>query len=102
MSTPLKPIGSNIILKVLLEPEQTSSGIILPDESRERSYRAEVVAVGDGYATPDGGFRPLTVKPGDEVVYARFSGTTLKHGSEEYVIVAERDIHAIIQQEGFS
>jgi chaperonin GroES len=92
----LKPLGDRVILKVKKSEDTTKSGIVLPDNSKEKPLQAEVIAVGSGEIV-DGKKVPLDVKAGDQVIYSKFSGTEVKLGEEELLIVRQSDILAIVQ-----
>ena len=88
----LKPLGDRVVLKQLVAEETTKSGIVLPGQNKEKPQQAEVVAVGPG-GVVDG----KEVKVGDQVIYSKYSGTEVKLDDEEYIIVKQSDILAIIQ-----
>ncbi|MBU3933610.1 MAG: co-chaperone GroES [Candidatus Omnitrophica bacterium] len=94
----IQPLGDRVLLKVLEAESKTKGGIVLPDTAKEKPQEGEVVAVGKGKTGEDGTVKPLEVKAGDRVLFAKYSGTevTTKEG-EEYLIVKEEDILAVIQ-----
>ena len=95
----LRPLGDRVIAKVT-EAETTSrGGIVLPDTAKEKPQRAKVLAVGPGKADDKGKVNPLDVQVGDVVVYSRYGGTEIKVGAEELVILSERDILAVVNEE---
>ena len=91
----LKPLSDRVVVKMIELEETTKSGIILPGTAKEKPQVAEVVAVGPG-ATKDGVLVPMTIKVGDKVITSKYSGTEVKLGNDEYVIVREDDILATI------
>ena len=91
----LKPLSDRVVVKMVELEETTKSGIILPGTAKEKPQVAEVVAVGPG-ALKDGDLVPMTVKVGDKVITSKYSGTEVKLGSDEYVIVRQDDILATI------
>ncbi len=91
----LKPLSDRVVVKMVELEETTRSGIILPGTAKEKPQVAEVVAVGPG-ATKDGALVPMTVKVGDKVITSKYSGTEVKLGNDEYVIVRQDDILATI------
>lgn len=93
----LKPVEDRILVKVLEEEDKTASGIVLPDTAKEKSQRAEVVAVGNGRLLDNGTRVPPVVKAGDKVIFAKYGGTEVKFEGEEYLILRENDILAIIE-----
>ena len=92
----LKPLGDRVVLKQLVAEETTKSGIVLPGQNKEKPQQAEVVAVGPG-GVVDGTEIQMEVKVGDQVIYSKYSGTEVKLDDEEYIIVKQSDILAIIQ-----
>ena len=91
----LKPLSDRVVVKMVELEETTKSGIILPGTAKEKPQVAEVVAVGPG-AEKDGKIVPMTVKVGDKVITSKYSGTEVKLGNDEYVIVRQDDILATI------
>ena len=90
----LTPLGDRVVLKQSVAEETTKSGIVLPTQSQEKPQYAEVVEVGPGV---DGEKVPMEVKAGDKVIYSRYAGTEVKLGDDEYIIVKQADILAIVQ-----
>lgn len=93
----LKPIGDRVVVRPKSAEETTQSGIILPDTAKERPQEGEVMAVGTGRITDDGKVVPLAVKVGDKVLFSKYGGTEIKIGGEEYIILREDDILAILE-----
>ena len=94
----IKPLYDRVVLKRLEEEEIRKGGIIIPDTAKEKPQQAEVVAIGDGKIMENGQKVSLSVKPGDKVLIGKYSGTEVKVGDEEYVIVREDEILAIIEK----
>jgi chaperonin GroES len=92
----LKPLEDRVVLKQQEAEEKTQSGIILPDSAKEKPQAAVVVAVGPG-RIEDGHKVEMQVKEGDKVIYSKYSGTEVKYDGEEYIIVAQKDIIAIVE-----
>ena len=92
----LTPLGDRVVLKQLVAEETTKSGIVLPGQSKEKPQQAEVIAGGPG-GMVDGKEVKMEVKVGDQVIYSKYSGTEVKLDEEEYIIVRQSDILAIIQ-----
>lgn len=91
----LVPLGDRVVLKQLAAEETTKSGIVLPGQNKEKPQQAEVVAVGPG-GVVDGKEIKMEVKVGDQVVYSKYAGSEIKLEDEEYIIVKQNDILAII------
>lgn len=94
----IKPLGDRVLLKKLEAEETTKSGIILTGSAKEAPQEAEVLAVGPG-ETKDGSIVPMEVKVGDKVIYSKYSGTDVKHLHEEYILVSQKDILAVVTDE---
>lgn len=92
----LVPLGDRVVLKQLVAEETTKSGIVLPGQNKEKPQQAEVVAVGPG-GMIDGVEVKMEVKIGDQVIYSKYSGTEVKLDDEEYIIVKQGDILAIVE-----
>jgi chaperonin GroES len=86
-----------VIIKPSQPEEVTKGGIIIPDTAKEKPMQGEVVAVGPGKLTEDGKVIPLTVKVGDKVLYGKYSGTEVEINGEQFLIMRESDIFAIIK-----
>ncbi len=87
----VKPLADRVLIEPALAEEKTASGIIIPDTAKEKPQRGTVVAVGDGKKD-----EPLTVKLGDVVLYSKYSGTELSIEGNDYLIMKESDILAIL------
>ncbi len=93
----LKPLQDRILVKRLEEKETKKGGIIIPDTAKEKPQEAEVVAVGPGKVTKDGTLQPLAVKVGDKILFGKYSGSEVKLGDDEYLIMHESDVLGILQ-----
>ena len=89
----LKPLGSRVVLKEQEAEEKTQSGILLPDSAKEKPQAAVVFSVGPGTEKVK-----MQVKPSDKVIYSQYSGTEVKLGEEEYKIVNQEDILAVVEE----
>ncbi|OKH51285.1 co-chaperone GroES [Calothrix sp. HK-06] len=92
----LKPLGDRILVKISEAEEKTAGGIFLPDTAKEKQQVGEVVEVGSGKRNDDGSYQQLEVKVGDKVLYSKYGGTDIKLGSEDYVLLREQDILAVV------
>lgn len=92
----LVPLGDRVVLKQLIAEETTKSGIVIPGQSKEKPQQAEVIAVGPG-GTVDGKEVKMNVSVGQQVIYSKYSGTTVEVDDEEYIIVKQDDILAICE-----
>ena len=93
----LVPLGDRVVLKQIAAEETTKSGIVLPGQAQEKPQQAEVVAVGPG-GVIDGKEITMQVKVGDKVIYSKYSGTDVKLEKEEYIIVKQSDILAVVEE----
>ena len=91
----LKPMADRVIVKALPNEERTKSGIIIPDTAKEKPQEGLIVAVGPG-KYDDGDLIPISVKTDDRVIYSKYAGTEIKYDGEEYLILRESDILAVI------
>ena len=92
----IKPLGERVLIKAIAAEEKTASGIVLPDAAKEKPQEGEVVAVGSG-RVENGEKIALEVKAGDKVIYSKYAGTEVKYGGEEYLVLRESDILAVIE-----
>lgn len=92
----LKPLGDRVIVKPKAPEEKTKGGIILPDTAQEKPMEGEVVAVGNGRTDDAGKKVAMDLKVGDKVLYGKYSGTEVKVNDEEYLIMRESDVYAVI------
>ncbi|MDL1870727.1 co-chaperone GroES [Deltaproteobacteria bacterium PRO3] len=92
----IRPLRDRIIVKRLEEIEKTKGGIIIPDTAKEKPQEAEVVAVGSGRVDDSGKTVPVEVKVGDKVLFSKYSGTEIKIDDEDYLILQESDIQAVV------
>ncbi len=92
----LVPLGDRVILKQLVAEETTKSGIVLPGQAKEKPQQAEVIAVGPG-GVIDGKEVTMQVKVGDKVIFSKYAGTEVKLEDEEYIVVKQNDILAVIE-----
>ena len=92
----VKPLGDRVFVKISEAEEKTAGGIILPDNAKEKPQIGEVVGVGPGKRNDDGTRQPLEVEVGSKVLYSKYAGTDIKLGTDEYVLLTERDILAVV------
>jgi chaperonin GroES len=92
MATMIRPLHDRVIIKRLDEAEQMRGGIIIPDTAKEKPQQGEVIAAGEGKIRDDGTRQPLDVKPGDRVLFGKYSGSEVKLDDEEYLIMREDEI----------
>ena len=94
----IKPLRDRILIKRLEEEEEKRGGIIIPDTAKEKPQRGEVVAVGPGKLDDDGKRQPVEVKIGEMVLIGKYAGSDVTIDGEEYVIMKEEDIFAVIEE----
>jgi chaperonin GroES len=92
----LRPLGDRVVIRPQEREEMTKSGLVIPDTAKEKPQEGKVVAVGPGAIDEKGTRRPLDVKEGDRVLYAKWAGTEVKLDGEEHLIVRESDILAVL------
>jgi chaperonin GroES len=92
----IRPLQDRVLIKRIDEQEQVRGGIIIPDTAKEKPQEAEVVAVGPGKTNDDGKRVPVDIKVGDKVLVGKYSGSDIKIDGEDYVIVREDEILAVV------
>lgn len=92
----IRPLADRVILQRAVAEAKTAGGILLPESAKDKPKEGKIVAVGDGKVLEDGTIRALTVKVGDRVLFTSYAGTEVKYGGEEYLIMNESDILAIV------
>ncbi|RIH89515.1 10 kDa chaperonin [Meiothermus luteus] len=95
-ATVLRPLGDRVVVKRIEEEPKTKGGIVLPDTAKEKPQKGKVIAVGSGRTLDNGTKVPLEVKEGDVVVFAKYGGTEIEIDGEEYIILSERDLLAVL------
>ncbi|MBU2632252.1 co-chaperone GroES [Patescibacteria group bacterium] len=93
----IKPLFANVLVKPLEAEEKTASGIILPETAKKESQVGTIMAVGAGEITPKGEKLPIIVKVGQKVMYKKWGGNEVKVGNEEWTMVDQKDILAIVE-----
>lgn len=97
MTFPLKPLEDKIIVKQAEAETQTASGLFIPDNAKEKPQQGEILAVGLGRRNEQGERIELDVKVGDKILYSKYGGTEVHYQGEDYLIVAARDVLAVLQ-----
>ena len=92
----LRPLGDRVIIKLIEAEEKTSSGIVLPGSAQEKPQEGKVIAVGNGLIRDNGQRTELEVKEGDRIIFSKYAGSELKYEGNEYLILRENDILAIL------
>ena len=93
----IKPLGDRVVIKPCEKEETTKYGIVLPDTAKEKPQEGKVIAVGSGKMLDNGQRVALDVKAGDKVIFSKYAGTEVKVDCEDYMILSERDILAIVE-----
>jgi len=93
----IKPLGDKVVIKVLEGEMKTKSGIVLPDTAKEKPSEGQVIEVGTGKMLENGQRVALDVKVGDKIIFSKYAGTEVKFEGQDYLIVSERDILAIVE-----
>ena len=92
----LRPLHDRVLVRRVEAEEKTSGGIIIPDSAKEKPAEGEIVAAGSGARSEDGKVTPLDVKVGDRVLFGKWSGTEVKIGNEDLLIMKESDIMGVV------
>jgi chaperonin GroES len=93
----IKPLADRVVVRPMEEAEVKKGGIIIPDTAKEKPMQGEIIEVGPGRVNEDGKHMPVEVKKGDRVLYGKYSGTEVSVDGEDYLIMRESDIFAIIK-----
>ncbi|TVR71116.1 MAG: co-chaperone GroES [Sphaerobacteraceae bacterium] len=96
VNTNLRPLGDRVVVRPVEQEEVTASGIVLPDTAKEKPQRGEIIAVGPGRLSEDGSRLPMDVKDGEQVLFAKYAGTEVKVGDDEFLVISEKDILAVV------
>ena len=96
MASQIQPLGDRIVVKPLDQEETTKSGLVLPDTAKEKPQEGKVIAVGSGKLLDDGTVKKLEVRSGDRVLYGKYSGTEVRVREEDYLILREDDVLAVV------
>ena len=94
----IRPLHDRVLIKRVEEEQKTKGGIIIPDTAKEKPAEGKVIAVGNGRVLEDGKVRPLDVKPGDRVLFGKYSGSEVQVDGEEHLILREDDILVVIEK----
>ena len=92
----IRPVGDRVVVKPAAKEEVTKSGIVIPDTAKEKPQEGTVIAVGSGRLLDNGDRAPIDVREGDRILFAKYGGTEFKLDGEEYLVLKENDILAII------
>ena len=94
----LRPLHDRVIIKRLEAETKSAGGIVIPDSATEKPIKGEVIAVGNGKILENGETRALDLKKGDKVLFGKFSGTEVKVDGEEYLVMREEEVMAVIEK----
>ena len=92
----LKPLGDRIVVKAAPHEEKTKGGLVLPETVKEKPVEGIVVAVGEGKVLENGKRQPMDFKPDDRIIYSKYSGTEVKLDGDDFLILSERDVLAVV------
>ena len=92
----IQPLGDRVIVQRAEAEEKTAGGILLPETAKDKPKEGRVLAVGDGKIMDDGQRQKMNLKPGDRVLFTSYAGTEIKYQGEEYLIMSENDVLAVI------
>lgn len=93
----IRPLHDRVVIKRMEEENTSPGGIVIPDTAAEKPVRGEVVAVGKGKILESGDVRPLDLKTGDKILFGKYSGTEVKVDGEDYLVMREDDVMAVIE-----
>ncbi|KGC06592.1 MULTISPECIES: co-chaperone GroES [Burkholderia] len=95
----IRPLYDRVIVKRIEQQRTTASGIVIPDSAAERPEQGEVIAVGSGRLLQDGSQRPLQLQVGDQVLFGKYAGQTVKVNGEELLVMREEDVMGVLEPE---
>lgn len=93
----IRPLHDRVVVRRIEQEKMSPGGIVIPDTAKEKPIQGEVVAVGNGKILENGEVRPLDVKVGDKVLFGKYSGTEVKIGDEEMLVMREEDIMGVVE-----
>ena len=93
----IRPLHDRVVVKRVEEEEKTEAGLYIPDTAKEKPIQGEVTAVGDGKILDNGEKRPMSIKVGDRVVFAKYAGTEIDLGGETVLIMREDDVMGVVE-----
>lgn len=93
----LKPLGDRIVVRPLEAQERTKSGLVLPDTAKEKPQEGKVIAVGTGRLLDEGSVKTLEIRSGDRVLYGKYAGTEVSLEGDDFLILREEDVLAVVQ-----
>ena len=96
MAVTIKPLEDRVLVQPLEAEQTTASGLVIPDTAKEKPQEGKVVATGPGLPNGEGGHLPMDIAVGDVVIYSKYGGTELKYDGAEYLLLAARDVLAIV------
>jgi chaperonin GroES len=99
VASKIRPVGDRVVVRPAAKEEVTKSGIVIPDTAKEKPQEGVVVAVGSGKLLDNGDRVPLEIKEGDRVLYAKYGGTEFKLDGDEYLVLRESDVLAVLVKE---
>ena len=97
MATSIKPLYDRVLVKRLENEQMSAGGIIIPDTAQEKTQMGAVVATGEGKLMNDGSLRALKINPGDKILFGKYSGTEVKVGNVEYLMLREDELLGIVE-----
>lgn len=93
----IRPLHDRVVIQRMEEERTSAGGIVIPDTATEKPIRGKVISVGAGKLLDNGQIRPLAVKAGDEVLFGKYSGTEVKVGGQDYIVMREDDIMGVVE-----
>lgn len=93
----VRPLHDRVLVRRLEEEKTSPGGIVIPDSATEKPVQGEVIAAGKGKILDSGEVRPLDVKKGDKILFGKYSGTEIKIGGEEYLVMREDDVMGVVE-----
>jgi len=98
MTATIRPLYDRVLIKRLENEQMTAGGIIIPDTAQEKTQLGAVVATGEGKLMNDGSIRPLKIKQGDKIIFGKYSGTEIKLGNDEFLMLREEELLGVVEK----
>ncbi len=98
MTATIKPLYDRVLIKRLENEQMTAGGIIIPDTAQEKTQIGAVIATGEGKLMNDGSLRALKVKKGDKIIFGKYSGTEVKLGNDDFLILREEELLGVVEK----
>ena len=98
MTASIRPLYDRVLIKRIENEQMSAGGIIIPDTAQEKTQMGAVMATGEGKLMADGSLRPLKIKTGDQIIFGKYSGTEIKLGNEDFLVLKEEELLGVVEK----